>query len=322
MSLITVVGSINIDLVTRVSRLPREGETISGHSFQSIAGGKGANQAVCAARLGGVVQMVGRLGEDAFAEQLKAELDGAGVDTAGVRKVQGSSGSAVITVTDAGANSIVVVPGANDALTPAALDEHMLQIRDAAILLGQMETPTGTAERLGLIAAELGKPFMLDPAPAQHVTPAVLRHVTWLTPNESETCTLLRALGIPWGEGLESADLARAAEHLLGRGPRNVILKLGERGVYMMGKDVEPTLLSAPRVKAVDTTAAGDAFNGGFAFALTAGKMTPRDAARFACAVAAVSVTRMGAQKAMPTYDEANALLQLAEAVNCKLPKA
>ena len=309
MSTITVVGSINIDLVTRVAHLPREGETTSGISFASIPGGKGANQAVCAARLGGNVRMIGRLGEDVFAEQLRDELERSGVDTQGVRKVKGSSGSATIMVSDAGANSIVVVPGANAEMRPEALDLHTAELREASILLTQMETPLATAERLGDIAEELGIPFILDPAPAQQVSPVLLRKVTWLTPNEGETCALLRALGVPWGDGLSEQDLGKAAEQLLHHGPRNVVLKLGERGAFLMGQDTPTVLLPPFRVRAVDTTAAGDAFNGGFAFALTTGGMSPQAAAHFACAVAAISVTRPGAQPAMPSYAEVEQML-------------
>ena len=311
MSRITVVGSINIDLVTRVTRLPREGETISGTSFTSIPGGKGANQAVCAARLGGDVQMIGRLGNDVFAKQLRVELERSGVHTGGVLNVASSSGSAVIMVSDSGANSIVVVPGANAQMSPEALDIHSSELREASILLTQMETPLSTAERLGNIAEELGIPFMLDPAPAQQVSPALLRKVTWLTPNESETCTLLRTLGVPWGDTLSDHDLSRAAEHLLQHGPRNVVLKLGERGAFLMGQDAPTTRIAPFSVQALDTTAAGDAFNGGFAFALAAGGMAPADAASFACAVAAIAVTRTGAQPAMPSYTEVGELLAL-----------
>ena len=311
MSRITVVGSINIDLVTRVAHLPREGETISGLSLTAIPGGKGANQAVCAARLGGDVQMIGRLGDDVFAEQLRAGLEAAGVDTHGLRSVAGTSGSAIIMVSDRGENSIVVVPGANAEMRPEALDLHIAQLRDASILLTQMETPLATAERLGELAEELGVPFMLDPAPAQHVSPELLRKVIWLTPNESETCTLLRTLGGSWGDSLSEHELGKAAEQLLHHGPRNVVLKLGERGAFLMGQDTPTMLLPPFRVRAVDTTAAGDAFNGGFAFGLTAGGMSPQDAARFACAVAAVSVTRAGAQPAMPSYAEVQQMLSI-----------
>ena len=309
MSRITVVGSINIDLVTRVARLPRDGETISGTSFTSIPGGKGANQAVCAARLGGDVQMIGRLGNDVFAEQLRVELERSGVNTGGVLNVACSSGSAVIMVSDSGANSIVVVPGANAQMGPEALDVQLSDLKKASILLTQMETPLPTAERLGSIAEELGIPFMLDPAPAQDVSAALLRKVTWLTPNESETCTLLRALGVAWGDSLSEQELSSAAEHLLQHGPRNVVLKLGERGAFLMGQDTPTTLVPSFHVQAMDTTAAGDAFNGGFAFALTAGGMAPANAASFACAVAAISVTRTGAQPAMPSYAEVSQML-------------
>jgi ribokinase len=302
---IVVVGSINLDLVASVSRTPLEGETLLGTDFATYPGGKGANQAVAAARLGGDVAMIGRLGTDVFGRQLRSELDAAGVDTHCVENVDGPSGSAVILVTPHGGNSIVVIPGANHALQPEDLEAHIDTIRNASILLAQLEIPLQTVERLGELAAEFHIPFVLDPAPAQALTPALLRHVTWLTPNESETQTVLKHLG----GAVDEDDLSAAAGRLLATGVRNVILKLGSRGVYLAGADVEPGYVASYRVAAVDTTAAGDAFNGGFAYALAHGQMTPRDAARFAAAVAAVSVTRVGAQPSMPVLSEVDALM-------------
>lgn len=306
---IVVVGSINLDLVASVLRLPAEGETLIGRGFASYAGGKGANQAVGAARLGAHVVMVGRLGNDLFAERLRGELNEAGVDTEGVRNVDGPSGSAVILVTPGGGNSIVVVPGANYSLLPEHLDEHLNLFRDASVVLCQLEIPLETVEYVGSVATSLGVPFVLDPAPAQALSPEILRNVTWLTPNETETRAILKHLGHPMkDDSIDGKTISAMGERILETGVRNLILKLGSRGIYLVGKDVPPTSIAPYRVRAIDTTAAGDAFNGGFAYGLTQG-LAPIEAARFACAVAAVSVTRVGAQRSMPTLAEVEALM-------------
>lgn len=302
---IVVVGSINIDLVANISRMPREGETLTGTHIATYPGGKGANQAVAAARLGGDVVMMGKLGEDSFAKQLMAELQGAGVKTQCVLNVPKPSGSAIILVTPDGGNSIVVIPGANHELRPRDLDEHFEELKTASVILSQLEVPLATVEYLGKLTAELGVPFILDPAPAQALSSDILRNVTWLTPNESETRILLDHLG----ERADDLAIETSAQRLLATGVRNVILKLGHRGVYLTGKDVMATYVASYRVEAVDSTAAGDAFNGGFAFGL-AEQMLPVEAARFACAVAAISVTRIGAQPSMPTTAEVNALIE------------
>lgn len=303
---IVVVGSINLDLVAQVARMPQEGETMLGEEFATYPGGKGANQAVAAARLGAKTVMVGRLGDDLFATQLQAALESAGVDASAVKRIPGPSGSAVILVTKAGGNSIVVIPGANAELQPEDLEQHRALFAEAGVILAQLEVPLETVERLAQIAGELNVPLVLDPAPAQALSAETLKHTTWLTPNETETQILLSGLDGN-EEGLGQAEAA--AERLLATGVRNVILKMGERGVYLAGADVESCYVQPYRVQAVDTTAAGDAFNGGFAYALTQG-MAPREAAQFACAVAAVSVTRHGAQPSMPTLEEVNLLQQ------------
>jgi ribokinase len=305
---IVVVGSINLDLVTYVPRMPAVGETITGNDFATYPGGKGANQAVAAARLGGDVLMIARLGQDHFAQQLRQALEDANVNTACVLNVAKPSGSAVILVTPQGGNSIVVIPGANQELRPADVDQHLDALRDASVILAQLEIPIDTIEHLAELAATLNIPFILDPAPAQPLSPNLLRNVTWLTPNESETTTLLQHLGYPSENLLTDDSISAASQHLLATGARNVILKLGSRGVFLSGKDVPPTRVAPYSVNAIDTTAAGDAFNGGFAYALTHA-IPPIEAARFACAVAAISVTRAGAQPSMPRLAEVTALL-------------
>jgi ribokinase len=307
---IVVVGSLNLDLVAYISHMPAEGETLTGQGFTTFAGGKGANQAVAAAKLGATVAMVGRLGKDGFGEQLRMALENAKVDASCVAHVDAPTGSAVILVTEQGGNTIVVNPGANHALRPEDLDRHIDVFRNASVILAQLEIAIETVARLGEIAAELAIPFVLDPAPAMALSADLLRCVTWLTPNESETRIILGHLGYDMEEDAAGEDaVSAAAEKLLAAGARNVILKLGGRGVYLTGADVAATYVQPYRVHAVDTTAAGDAFNGGFAYGITQG-MPPKAAAQFACAAAAVSVTRAGAQPSMPVLAEVHALME------------
>jgi ribokinase len=218
----------------------------------------------------------------------------------------------VILVIPQGGNSIVVIPGANYSLRPEHLEEHVELLQSATVILAQLEIPLETVERLGLLAAQLHIPFVLDPAPAQVLSKTLLESVTWLTPNESETRSILKDLGYSIMEDTIDDDaLSIVASRILAAGVRNIILTLGARGIYLAGKDVPTSLIPTYRVQVIDSTAAGDAFNGGFAYALTQG-MEPLDAARFGCAVAAVSVTRVGAQPSMPTLSEVEELLNLA----------
>jgi ribokinase len=306
---IVVVGSINLDLVASAARMPMVGETITGQQFSTYSGGKGANQAVCAARLGANVSMVGRLGQDSFAVELRERLRAAGVETAYVENVAGPSGTAMILVTAEGSNSIIVIPGANSSLLPAELSQYERLFQDASIILSQLEIPLETVEEIGCTAKRLNVPFLLDPAPAVPLTRALLETVTWLTPNESESRMLLRSLGHSIADTETHIPPVQAAQLFLDAGVRNVILKLGSRGFYIAGRDIESTHVPSFQVEAIDTTAAGDAFNGGFAFALTQGGLDPLSAARFANAVAAVSVTKVGAQNSMPQLREVEELL-------------
>ncbi len=309
---IVVVGSLNLDLVAYIARMPVQGETLTGKDFATFPGGKGANQAVAAARLGGQVLMVGRLGSDGFAEQLRQALHDANIDTSGIHSVQKSTGTAVILVDEQGNNSIVVIPGANAALGSEDLEAYRDLFREADVILAQLEISLETVVRLGQIAAEYQVPFILDPAPARDLPAELLRNVTWLTPNESETEVILRHMGYGKDKAAASDEwITTAADRLLATGARNVILKLGSRGIYLAGEDVERARIPPFQVQAIDTTAAGDAFNGGFAYGLTSG-MRPKEAARFACAVAAISVTRIGAQPSMPTLQEVKELIDTA----------
>ena len=304
---VVVVGSINLDLVATAQRIPLAGETLSGTSFNTFPGGKGANQAVAAARLGAPVSMIGKLGNDSFGTELRASLEAAGVDTGAVGVVPTSSGLAQITTAANGENAIVVVGGANAQLFPADLDAQIDLIRQAGILLTQLEIPLETVEHLGAIAQRESIPLVLDPAPARPLPASLLRCVDWLTPNETETCSLLEVSA----QELPLNALEGATTKLIQLGSHNVLLKLGQRGCYLALADGTRKLLPAFAVRAVDTTAAGDAFNGAFAAALLQGK-DPISSASWASAVAAISVTRRGAQPSMPTREEVESFLQSA----------
>lgn len=301
---IVVVGSINLDLVVAADRIPQVGETIIGNTFNTFYGGKGANQAVAVAKLGYPVSMVGNVGSDAFGTQLRNGLKNAGVDTTYVNTVEGASGVALITTGRRGENNIVVVPGANGQLTPRLLEKAATILERAGFLLAQLEIPLETVEYLAQFAERHDIPFMLDPAPARELPTTLLRRVTWITPNETETQELLETR-------IENGDQGynAAAERLLDCGVKNVLLKLGARGCLIAQGTLAKERIPAFSVDAVDTTAAGDAFNGGFVVGLMRGLTVTRSAV-FASAVAAISVTRPGAQPSMPTLDEVNCFLE------------
>ena len=303
---IVVVGSLNADLVTRVERFPAPGETIRGHTFAVYPGGKGGNQACAAARLGGAVVLIGQVGADGHGEWLRAQLAGAGVDVGRVRADAGvSSGVAVITTDAHAENSIVVVAGANGTLTPARLDESRDAIRGAQVLLLQLEIPLETVLAAARLARGAGAQVVLDPAPAAPLPRELLGLASLVTPNETELAALAGHQGNP--ARLSAGDLDRLARALIDRGAPAVIVKRGARGARLVTAD-DARDFPAPAVRAVDTTAAGDAFNGALAVALADG--APLDAAiPFACAAASLSVTRAGAQPSMPTRREVDAFL-------------
>ena len=292
---IVVVGSINLDLVTTVDRFPSPGETLSGHSFAMHPGGKGANQAVAAARVGAEVRMIGMLGDDGFASILRAGLEREGIDTAGVGAVEGSSGVASITVNADAENMIVIAAGANAAVTPEYLrtQEHLLD--SASMVLAQLEIPIETVLELGRLCAERQIPLMLDPAPARELPADLFPLLTWFTPNETEAAFYL------------DPAAQESATALLSLGLKGVILKQGARGA-MLATASEQHRAAAPAVTAVDTTAAGDTCNGAFAAAIASG-LSASNALDLAVAAAALSVTRQGAQPSMPTRIEVEAFL-------------
>jgi ribokinase len=301
---VVVVGSINMDLVATTARIPRGGETVMGRGFQTHPGGKGANQAVAVARLGYPVEMVGRLGDDGFGLQLRSALEDAGVDASAVMATPGSSGCAVIVVSDAGENCIVVVAGANALLTAADIDAHRETIRGAGMVLAQLEIPLETVMHLARMCAEEGVALMVDPAPARELPRELLELVDWFTPNETEAAFYLGSET----PVVETSDPATVAEGLRGLGVKRAVLKRGSRGAWVSTGEMAVGV-KAFAVKAVDTTAAGDAFNGAFAVALMRGQGA-EDAARFAAAAAAVSVTRAGAQGSMATTEEVEEMMK------------
>jgi ribokinase len=290
---VVVVGSLNMDLVVRAPRLPVPGETLLGRSFSTVPGGKGANQAVAAARLGARTAMIGCVGDDAFGRQLRAGLEADGIDCRALRTLSGqSSGVALIVVEESGRNGIVVVPGANGQLAPEDVDRHPAILAGTRVVALQLEIPLATVEHAARAARAQGKIVVLNPAPAQGLPPDLIACADFLVPNEVEAAMLT-------GVAVDSVQGAiAAARRLRAQGARNVIITLGERGAVVATATGEQHYL-ASRVEAVDTTGAGDAFIGGFCAALAKGR-TVAEAVAFAQAAAAISVTRHGAQTSMP----------------------
>ncbi|MFM0755724.1 ribokinase [Paraburkholderia strydomiana] len=295
---VAVVGSLNMDLVARAPRLPHPGETLAGRTFAQVAGGKGGNQAVAAARLGAQVSMLGCVGADANGAQLRAGLEAEGIDCAAVETGREATGVALIVVDDASQNAIVIVAGSNGEVTPETIARHEAVLAAADVVICQLETPLDTVQAALATARRLGKTVILNPAPATGPLPAEwLPLIDYLIPNELEAATLT---GLPVGSPEEAAT---AAAVLRAAGARNVLVTLGPRGVQAALEGAAPALYDAPKVKAVDTTAAGDTFIGGFAAQLAQGASV--DAAiRFAQRAAALSVTRAGAQPSIPTWAE------------------
>jgi ribokinase len=300
---IVVVGSINTDLVSLTEKIPLAGETVLGSDFKIYPGGKGANQAVAIARLGYPVRMIGRVGTDSFGRDALQHLksDGVGVELVGTS--DGSSGIAVICVSAKGENSIIVTPGANATLTPSDVNKHISVIRGASAVLAQLEIPIETVEYLGELCAQEGVPFLLDPAPAAILSDSLFSKITWFTPNQTEAA--FYANGPVAGTQFKPSAIA---DELLRKGAHGVVLKMGAEGVSLFNKESALQFIPAYAVQPIDTTAAGDAFNGGFAVGLAKG-MSPIESARFASAVAGISVTRRGAQSSMPTLEEVEQFL-------------
>ncbi|MEZ6041728.1 MAG: ribokinase [Planctomycetaceae bacterium] len=310
---IVVVGSINLDLVVRSQTLPRPGETLMGRSFEEIPGGKGANQAVAASRLGAQVSMIGALGEDAFADRLRSGLKKSGVDVRFVTtKRDCYSGVAVIGVDDSGQNCITVVPGANGLVTPEQIQQSVELIAEADVLLLQLEVPVPAVAAASELARQHGVTVIFDPAPAQQSLPEAIFLADVICPNESEA-EILTGITIKSTE-----DAALAASRLCGMGARYAVVTMGHQGVVWCERVVSEAQrnqwhhVPAFPVQAVDTTAAGDAFAGALGIRLAEGA-TFADAVRFACAAGGLAASRAGAQPAMPSRWEVDQLVQPSE---------
>ena len=301
MNRIVVVGSSNTDMIIRLPRIPNPGETIIGGEFSMAAGGKGANQAVAAARAGGDVAFIARVGADVFGEQAVYGLVGDGINVQGiVRDPEAPSGVALIFVGGDGENSIAVASGANARLSVDDVERARDVIASARVLLVQLEIPLETVRA----AVELAAPealVILNPAPATPLDNGLLARVTILTPNASEA-EALTGVAIA-----DEASAARAANVLLDRGVKTVLITLGPQGAYVAGEEFQG-IVPGFSVTAVDTTAAGDVFNGALAIALAEKNPLP-DAVRFANAAAALSVTRLGAQPSVPTRRDIDTFL-------------
>lgn len=293
MKKIVVLGSLNMDLVVRAPRHPQPGETLIGGEFQTFPGGKGANQAVAAARLGAEVWMIGRVGRDAFGDALLRTVQQDGVNTTFIRQdEQAATGVALITLDAAGQNTIVVAPGANMRVTPQDVIESESAFDRADLLLMQLECPLEAVETAARIAHQHGMQVVLNPAPARLLPATLLAQTDYLLPNQPE----LRLLA----EG--ETDVKRAAARLLANGVRNLIVTLGEEGALLITPEIEEKL-AAFSVEVVDTVAAGDAFAAAFCVALAEGKPL-QEAVLWGNAAGAIAVTRPGAQPSMPTRAE------------------
>jgi len=294
---IVVIGSSNTDMIIKMDKIPAPGETVLGGEFTIAAGGKGANQAVAAARAGGQVGFVACVGDDMFGEQALQGFAKDSINTEYVFKdKQQPSGCALIFVDKDGENSIAVASGANARLTPKHIDLAKDKIISSEILIMQLETPLDTAKHTAQLASDNGIPVILDPAPAQQLDDDMLKRISILTPNENEAELLT---GIPV-EDEESAD--KAASYLLAKGIDTVLITLGSRGTFIATEKIRE-MIAGLKVTAVDSTAAGDVFNGALAVSLS--EKTPLiDAVRFANTAAALSVTKLGAQPSAPLRKE------------------
>lgn len=294
---VVVVGSSNTDMVVTAPRIPAPGETILGGAFIEAAGGKGANQAVAAARLGASVTFVARVGLDVLGTAAITHYQNEGIDTSFiVQDEDARSGVALIIVDANGENAIAVASGANMRLSPEDVERAAPAIRRADVVMLQLEIPYETIQYTVNLATDAGIPILLNPAPARSLDMALLRKIKYLTPNESEAEGLT---GIPVKD---DTTANRAAHALLALGVETVILTRGASGVSW-ASEAGCGHVAAPRVQAVDTTAAGDAFNGGLAVAVAGGRDLS-EALRFACQVGALAVTRLGAQPSLPTLQD------------------
>ncbi|MCH1624570.1 ribokinase [Fredinandcohnia quinoae] len=295
---IVVVGSLNVDMVVNINQRPEWGETVHGGQFFTGNGGKGGNQAFAASRLGATVAMIGKVGNDVFADQLLTSMNHQGVDTTYIEKDEGvSTGVALINVNDVGENCIIVSPGANLHVTPEYIKKYEQLIRHAKLVMVQLEIPLESVMEIAIIAKKYGVPLMLDPAPARILPDELYKLVTYIVPNESE-------LGVITSREISDKSCAEVAStELLQKGVTTVFSKLGSKGVVVSSLNQTFTI-NPYKVNAIDSTAAGDAFAGALAAELVSGKDL-QSATEFANAVGALTVTKKGAQDSMPNRIEA-----------------
>lgn len=298
---VVVIGSLNMDLSVKVSHIPVPGETLTGGDLVSNAGGKGANQAVACARLGRSVAMLGKVGNDGFGQQMVANLKSQGVDTTNILTSKtAASGTAMIMVDEKGENIIVVSPGANGELLPEDLKIFETMIASSSFVLLQLEIPLITIQEVVTIAKNCHVPVLLNPAPAQSLPDSIYQYLDYIVPNETEV-RILTGLTV-----VDEVTASAAAELLLQKGVKNVIITLGSKGAFVSGQG-KNQMVSALRVSAIDTTAAGDAFIGGFVSAQVEG-LELVESVRFACCVGALAATKYGAQSSLPSLKEALAV--------------
>ncbi|KJF96663.1 ribokinase [Photobacterium leiognathi] len=302
MSKLVVLGSVNADHVLQVPSFPRPGETLHGRNYQVIPGGKGANQAVAAARLHADIGFIACVGDDAFGMFMRGNFVKDGIDTRGLKTEKGCpTGIAMIQVSDSGENSICLSPEANERLTAEAIEADLDMIRDAEYLLMQLETPMCGIEKAAKVAKSANTKVILNPAPARELSDELLACVDMITPNETEA-EVLTGVTVT-----DNQSAQKAADILHTKGIDTVMITLGAKGVWLsrMGQG---DIISGFRVEATDTTAAGDTFNGALVTGLLEG-LALESAIKFAHAAAAISVTRFGAQTSIPTREEVDAFL-------------
>lgn len=297
--MLLVLGSINTDLTTVAAEIPNIGETVIGKSFSQYAGGKGANQAVCAARLGSDVCFLGKVGNDAYGDFLLQEMEHSGIDVSRIEKCEQSTGIAAISVDAKGQNSIIVAPGANFSVDCEYVDRHVDAIEDCEIMLAQHETPIQTTEHAFHLAKERNRTTILNPSPAQTISEALINATDILVPNEHE---LARLTGLQC-HSLE--EIWQAAQVLRRKGAGSIIITMGQQGAMYVGEGIEQ-VFPAFTVDVVDTTAAGDSFLGGFTTSyLKTGNLV--EAITYGQMVASYSIQHKGAQNSMPYHDQLTA---------------
>lgn len=292
---VVVIGSLNMGIVVEADRPPQMGETVVGNHVHFIPGGKGANQAVASARLGAQTKIIGAVGNDAFGKELLHSLASDGIDVSTVKRVADAPTGVASILLSQGDNQIIVVAGANAHCQPEEIDQHIDAIKQADVVLLQLEIPLQTVQYAAETAKRLGKTVILNPAPARPLPDALLQNVDVIIPNQSELYLL--------ADVEVDSDLEAAMQRLLAKGVRTVITTLGSKGAVYLERGQKLGMVASYKVEVVDTTGAGDAFNAGFAFALASGQ-TINDSVSFASKAAALAVTKLGAQQGMPTIQQ------------------